>query len=138
MSRKIVSASPAKLAGSRLILSSLLALVCLVVGAPVSHATDPVRVFNEQLDSKLVKKTLPYNVVLPQDYGAPEAKNKRYPVIYLLHGLSGHFSDWTTRTKLASYSLQHDVIIVTPEGNNGWYTDSQSVPDDKYETYIVQ
>ncbi len=25
-----------------------------------------------------------------------------------------------------------------PEGNNGWYTDSATVPTDKYETYILQ
>ena len=110
----------------------------VAVNAPVATASDPIRILNEELISKLVKKTLPYNVVLPRDYGAPEARNKRYPVVYLLHGFSGHFSDWTTRTKLPNYSSRHEVIIVTPEGNNGWYTDSASNPDDKYETYIIQ
>src|SRR5687767_8613427 len=39
--------------------------------------------------SKLVGKPLPYNVVLPVDYDQPSAKAKRYPVLYLLHGLTG-------------------------------------------------
>ena len=29
------------------------------------------------------------------------------------------------------------MIIVTPEGNDGWYSDSASVTTDKYETYIL-
>ena len=83
-------------------------------------------------------KTLPYNVVLPVDYDRPDAKAKRYPVLYLLHGLTGHYDNWTTRTKLSDYAAQYPIIIVTPEGNNGWYTDSATVSTDKYETYILE
>ena len=88
--------------------------------------------------SKLVGKTLPYNVVLPVDYDQPAARDKRYPVLYLLHGLFGHYDNWTTRTKLSDYAAQYSMIIVTPEGNNGWYTDSATVPTDKYETYVIE
>ncbi len=96
------------------------------------------RVQTVQFESKLVGKTLPYNVVLPVDYDQPGAKAKRYPVLYLLHGLTGHYDNWTTRTKLSDYAAQYPMIIVTPEGNNGWYTDSATVPTDKYETYILE
>jgi S-formylglutathione hydrolase FrmB len=89
-------------------------------------------------DSKLVGKTLPYNVLLPVDYDQPTAKTKRYPVIYLLHGLSGHYTNWFEKTQLANYAAAYDFIIVTPEGNDGWYTDSASVPSDKYESYILK
>src|SRR5882757_7737223 len=44
------------------------------------------RVQTIQFESKLVGKTLPYNVLLPVDYDQPAAKSKRYPVLYLLHG----------------------------------------------------
>jgi S-formylglutathione hydrolase FrmB len=30
------------------------------------------------------------------------------------------------------------MIIVTPEGNDGWYSDSAAVATDKYETYILK
>lgn len=46
--------------------------------------------------------------------------------------------DWTTRTNVADYAAQYRLIIVTPEGNDGWYVDSADVPTDKYETYILQ
>jgi S-formylglutathione hydrolase FrmB len=36
------------------------------------------------------------------------------------------------------YVSDHRLIVVTPEGGNGWYTDSATVPSDKYESYVVQ
>jgi putative tributyrin esterase len=91
-----------------------------------------------QFESKLVGKTLPYNVLLPVNYNQTESRTKRYPVIYLLHGLSGHYSNWLEKTRLADYAASYEFIIVMPEGNDGWYTDSATVPTDKYESYILQ
>ncbi len=110
-----------------------------VVAAQSRREAQPSkRVQTIEFESKLAAKLLPYNVVLPVDYHQPSAKAKRYPVLYLLHGLTGHYDNWTTKTKLADYAAQYSMIIVTPEGNNGWYTDSATAPADKYETYIVE
>lgn len=89
-------------------------------------------------ESKLVGETLPYIVVLPVEYDQRQAQSKRYPVLYLLHGLGGNYDNWTTRTKLADYVAQYQMIVVTPEGNDGWYTDSAVVPRNKYETYFLE
>src|SRR3989440_1991336 len=97
-----------------------------------------------QLQSKLVNATLPYNVILPAEYRT--SKTTRYPVLYLLHGLGGHYSDWLTRTNMADYASQYRMIVVMPEGNDNWYVDGASVrtasgsdrPGDKYESYILQ
>jgi putative tributyrin esterase len=91
-----------------------------------------------KFESKLLNSTVPYNVVLPADYDYSKEKVVGYPVLYLLHGLTGHYSDWTQKTRLTEYASQYRIIIVTPEGNDGWYTDSATVPTDKYETYFVQ
>jgi S-formylglutathione hydrolase FrmB len=96
------------------------------------------RVQTVSFQSQLVGKTLPYNVVLPVNYDQPAARATRYPVLYLLHGLTGHYDNWTTRTRVSEYAAAYEIIIVTPEGNGGWYTDSQMVPAEKYETYIVK
>lgn len=93
---------------------------------------------NQQLDSKLMTRQMPYRVVLPANYNAAANEKTSYAVVYLLHGLTGHFGDWTDRTKLADYAAKYNYLIVTPEGNNGWYTDSASVSNDKYESYIIQ
>ncbi|HVF88323.1 MAG TPA: alpha/beta hydrolase family protein, partial [Pyrinomonadaceae bacterium] len=79
-----------------------------------------------------------YSVVLPPEYNSTEARAKSFPVLYLLHGLTGHYTDWLSKSKLAEHAARHRVIIVTPEGNNGWYTDSNVAPTDKYETYLVK
>ena len=96
------------------------------------------RVQTIQFESKLIGKTLPYNVLLPLDYNLIAAKTKRYPVIYLLHGLTGHYNNWIEHTDLADCVTAYQFIIVMPEGNNGWYTDSATVPSEKYESYILQ
>jgi S-formylglutathione hydrolase FrmB len=90
-----------------------------------------------QFESALVGAPLPYNVILPADYKRGSSKNRRYPVLYLLHGLGGSAGDWvSTRAHLADYAVQYPFIIVVPEGKDGWYTDGL-VPKEKFESYFV-
>src|SRR5689334_20738138 len=92
-----------------------------------------------QFESKLVGASLPYNVILPTDYKRGSSKHRRYPVVYLLHGLKGGAGDWvSSRAHLADYAAAYPFIIVVPEGHDGWYTDSATVPNEKYESYIIQ
>lgn len=109
-------------------------LCALFLSSPSARAEKPA-VVTVTLQSKLVDQTLPYNVILPRDYYW--STSTRYPVLYLLHGLGGHYSDWATKTNLADYTAGYRMIIVMPEGNDGWYTDSATVLTDKYETYIL-
>ena len=87
------------------------------------------RIETVPFQSKVVNTKLPYNVILPTDYDT--ARSTRYPVLYLLHGLTGHYFDWVSRTNIADYAAQYRIIVVTPEGNDSWYIDN-------YETYILQ
>lgn len=91
-----------------------------------------------QLESKLLARTVSYRLIVPANYYEPDQAKSRYPVVYLLHGLSGHFDNWTDKTKLVEYASRMTFIIVTPEGGDGWYTDSVTVPNDKYESYILK
>lgn len=104
----------------------------------VQAQTLPGNVRELKLNSKLMAREMPYRLIVPEGYEAAANKSKRYAVVYLLHGLGGHYDNWTAKTKLAEYALKYQYIIVTPEGSNGWYTDSATVPNDKYESYIVQ
>jgi S-formylglutathione hydrolase FrmB len=81
---------------------------------------------------------MPYRIIVAVGYSFPQNSSKRYPVVYLLHGLTGHFDNWTDKTKLADYAQPMNAIIVTPEGENGWYTDGATNPNDKYESYIIK
>ena len=96
------------------------------------------KVLTGRLNSKLMAREMPYRVILPDGYSAQKLRQPGYPVLYLLHGLTGHFDNWTDKTKLVAYAQKYKFIIVTPEGNDGWYTDSVSAPNDKFESYIIQ
>lgn len=89
-----------------------------------------------RLNSKLMAREMPYRVILPKNYEANKAE--KFAVLYLLHGLTGHFDNWADKTKLREYAANYNYIIVMPEGDNGWYSDSAAVPNDKYESYIIQ
>lgn len=80
-------------------------------------------------------KALPYRVMLPSDYAT---SRRSYPVLYLLHGLTGDESDWWTRTRLADYAARYHLIIVTPGVGDSWYANSASDPQARYEDVIVK
>jgi S-formylglutathione hydrolase FrmB len=93
------------------------------------------RVETVRFQSKLINTTLPYNVILPTDYDI--SKTTRYPVLYLLHGFTGHYSDWVSRSNVADYAAGYRMIIVMPEGNNSFYINHATITTDKYESYIL-
>lgn len=112
-------------------MKTVLLLLIFCVSALANGRVETVR-----FQSKLVNTTLPYNIILPSDYDS--SKTTRYPVLYLLHGLTGHYNDWIQRTNIADYAADYRIIVVMPEGNDGWYIDSAVAITDKYETYILQ
>ena len=125
-----------------------LLIICLCLGPGLSGRCAPgtelllpsappvsPRVQTVKFQSKLINTTLPYNVILPVDYDA--AGTTRYPVLYLLHGLTGHYTDWLTRTNIADYAAEYRLIVVMPEGNDGWYIDGPN-DNEKYESYILR
>lgn len=94
------------------------------------------KVEERQLKSKLMARDMPYRVILPAKYSTKS--NERFPVIYLLHGLTGNYKNWVDKTDVEQFGVGYDFVIVTPDGNNGWYTDSVGAPNDKFESYIVK
>jgi putative tributyrin esterase len=115
-----------------------LALLLSLAAYAQTPAPAAARVETVNFESKLVGQTLPYHIVLPPDYDAPPSRALRYPVLYLLHGLGGSHDDWVSnRAHLAQHAAQQHIIIVTPEGKDGWYTDG-AVANEKFESYIVQ
>lgn len=110
-------------------------LFCVFL-VPFYAQAQTVKVEDFQLDSKLMARRMPYRVALPKSYASNSSE--RFPVIYLLHGLTGHYDNWGDKGKISEYLAPYNFIVVMPEGDNGWYTDSASVPQDKYESYIVK
>ena len=120
------------LKNSRLVILFILSTACLHSKA--------ARVDSLDIPSAAMNKTYKAAVVLPSTY----SNNKKdYPVLYLLHGGGGRFSDWLSQTpdKMLVKTLadQYNIIIVMPEGEAfGWYLDSPFDPNSKFETYITK
>ncbi|MBX7054976.1 MAG: esterase family protein [Pyrinomonadaceae bacterium] len=106
------------------------------VSAQLAPAVRANKVEERLLKSKLMARDMPYRVILPAKYSL--AKSERFPVIYLLHGLTGNYRNWVDKTDVEQFAVNYDVIIITVDGNNGWYTDSVSAPNDRFESYIVR
>ncbi|MVM28916.1 esterase family protein [Spirosoma sp. HMF4905] len=92
------------------------------------------------IPSAAMQKNLRAGIVLPNSYAKGKAT---YPVLYLLHGGSGKFSDWLSKTPdkmlLQNLSDQYNLIIVTPEGEPlSGYLDSPVQKDNLFETYITK
>ena len=129
-----------------LLLSFALAVIALVatpacasplapaVAAPqqdeVSQA-DTVEIMSQKMGRKI--KTV---VIVPEQYSDPDLQEEQYPVLYLLHGASGCYSDWPTRTNLDDMASDYSVIIVCPDGQDSWYFDSPIDPKMQFETFI--
>jgi putative tributyrin esterase len=119
----------------------LLLLFVLLLPPTAVYAQTPAfaRVETVKFESKLIGQQLPYHVVLPPDYWNAQSHDVHYPVLYLLHGLGGSHHDWLSqRAHLAAHAARHRIIIVTPEGRDSWYTDSGTVPQEKFESYFMQ
>jgi S-formylglutathione hydrolase FrmB len=59
------------------------------------------------------------------------------PVVYLLHGYGGNYTDWISRAgRFQQAADLYRMIIVCPDGNNSWYWDSPTDGAYKYETYV--
>jgi putative tributyrin esterase len=93
------------------------------------------------IQSPSMQKTLKAGVVTPDSHS--KKKNGPYPVLYLLHGHSGNFSNWLKvppqKDLLQTMADKYQLIIVTPDGGyDSWYFDSPVNKTSQYETYITQ
>lgn len=109
--------------------------------------------------SALLDRDTPYLVALP---GSPSAattpsasasasasasktssKSSRpatqlWPVVYLLHGLDGHATNWFDKTDVEQAAARLGLVVVTPEGGNGWYTDTTGPQGEAWESALLE
>ena len=92
------------------------------------------KVISGSLRSGLIQKALPYRVIQPAAY---ERTEKRFPVLYLLHGLFGNCDNWIELTDILDYIEHHELLIVAPDSGDSWYTDSAAAENEKFESYLT-
>jgi S-formylglutathione hydrolase FrmB len=82
--------------------------------------------------SSALRRQMPYRVLLP----AEVLPGQKLPVVYLLHGGTGNFRDWSNDFDVARYA-KRGLILVMPEGAFSFYLNSAGKPEDKYEDYVT-
>jgi putative tributyrin esterase len=99
----------------------------------VSSQAARVQVTNCVFRSAALGRDMHYRVLLPRAYG----RGGRFPVLYLLHGLYGDYQNWDTKTGLEKYARNLRMLIVMPDADDSWYTNSANIPNDRFEDYIA-
>ena len=104
------------------------------------------KIVTDSLYSNILKASVKYNVYLP--YGFDESV-KTYPIVYLLHGLGGNYTDWAKKAsakaiadELIGTGEAVEMIIVMPNAGgadrhnvwNGYF----NMPGWNYEDFFFQ
>ena len=93
------------------------------------------------VDSKILGKSVEYSIYLPHDY---DHSQRKYPVLYLLHGYTDDETGWTQFGEVKAIADQliedvevTDMIIAMPDAGLDWYVNSY---DDKvrYEDFFIE
>tara|TARA_R100001377_G_scaffold22998_1_gene12409 strand:+ start:435 stop:1445 length:1011 start_codon:yes stop_codon:yes gene_type:complete len=88
--------------------------------------------------SPAVQRTMKYDIVLPPDY---EAGDKRYPVIYLLHGYMQNYTVWGRNLGATFYARSlNELILVLPDAGNTWFVNyaASDGGKDQWEDYLIE
>ena len=94
-----------------------------------SAEVDTVHIFSQSMN-----KHISAIIVVPDMYKSTDSK---LPVVYLLHGYSGNYKNWSAHTDLENYADSYNFIIVCPDGGyNSWYLDSPMDPGSQYRTHV--
>ena len=112
---------------------TFLILLALTIAGQSASPTQNRRLHEESFQSAALGRPMKYRVLVPQGY---DSSQRRYPVLYLLHGLTGDYKDWTARTNIAEYTRTLPLIVVMPDGENSWYTNAAD-GSGRFEDYLV-
>ena len=89
-----------------------------------------------QFESPGIGRLTKFFVLLPDDYDTSE---KRYPVLYLLHGFSQNYTVWPM-LGVPEAMAGKDLIVVMPDAGNSWYINwsiSEEGQINNWEDFII-
>ena len=125
-------------------MKKIIASVVLICFVCVAFAQMPAngKVEYKTMPSKILNQDREYAVYLPKSYSTNP--DKKYPVLYLLHGGGGSHKDWPQQGSLAGAANQiidandaAEMIVVCPEAGKNFMNYFNS-PGWLYEDYFFQ
>ncbi len=115
-------------------LNRVLLFVLLAAMPPESVAQEIRQV---EIDAPSVGRKLTYAIALPARY---QTGTDRYPVLYMLHGFSGNFTQWQ-RFGATQQATTRPMIIVMPDGGNSWFINwarSEGGQQNRWEDFLAR
>ena len=119
-----------------MILAIMMLMASVACARPATPSQDvqcPPQADTIEVMSQAMGRNIKNVVIVPNQYFEGDTL---YPVLYLLHGAMGCYSDWPRKARLDSLSNCYNVIIVCPDGQDSWYFDSPVDPTMQFETYV--
>jgi enterochelin esterase-like enzyme len=112
-------------------------------GTAVS-ASEPLQgyLLDDRVTSPIVGESLPYRVYLPPDY--LHTPQKQYPVLYMLHGAGGNYTEWTDSylpeqaDRMIVAGEIPPLIIVMPDDGGQTYWANWSEGGPRWGDYLAQ
>ncbi|MHC5065151.1 MAG: alpha/beta hydrolase [Planctomycetota bacterium] len=111
-------------------------LTCLLF-PDAGNAQSVQQVTTVAFEAPSIEREMKYNIILPDGY---EASEKRYPVMYLLHGLTSNYTAWA-RMRVPEAAAAYELIVVMPDAGNSWYlnwSESEEGQKNDFEDYMIQ
>lgn len=109
----------------------IIAIVLVFLFSSSMAATvDTVAIYSNSMHRKV--KTV---IISPAAY---QQSDKRFPVVYLLHGAFGSYANWITKVPhIQQLADQYQMMIVCPDGGyTSWYFDSPVDSTFRFETFV--
>ncbi len=98
-------------------------------------------VFDSELHSMILSRTMPYRIYLPPGYLFSDAQ--RYPVLYMLHGAGGNYTEWSDSflpqqlDDMIVRGAAQPMIVVMPDGSGrSYFANWDNGP--RYSDYLAQ
>jgi len=108
-------------------IAGLFLCAILATGSAHSQERADCRVFH----SSVLKAPVRFCVYLPASYSAAGSQTRKYPVLYLLHGLGGNEQaaaldgEWNLLQDLRRQNLVGEFLVVAPDGGSTFYVNSR-------------
>jgi diacylglycerol O-acyltransferase / trehalose O-mycolyltransferase len=88
-----------------------------------------------KIESPAVGGLVQVRLLLPVSFQAES--ERRWPVLYLLHGCCDTYVSWTRSTDIEQLTRKHDFLVVMPDGGKaGFYSNWRTGP--QWETFHTQ
>ncbi|GEM_PF-1122843 len=104
-------------------------MLCIIAGPVFGQA----KVYVDSLFSQSIGRTMPLSIIIPSYYD----NQKSLPILYLLHGHSISHEWFRKHTDIEKYVEEDSVICIMPQADNSWWINSYSVPEDRFEDYLM-